>query len=68
VTGIVYTESIVHAPPEPLAAEAPYQIAIIEFEDGSRVTARIEGERVSIGDRVERTGQRGGAILFRKQA
>jgi uncharacterized OB-fold protein len=68
LTGIVYTESVVHAPPEPLAAEAPYQIAIVELEDGSRLTARIEGERVAIGDRVARSSERGGAIFFRKQA
>lgn len=49
---VVYTETVIHSAPESFAAEAPYQIAIIEFEDGRRVLVRIEGERVVIGDKV----------------
>ena len=51
-TGIIYTETIVHAAPERFAAEAPYQVAIVELEGGGRVTARITGDRVAIGDKV----------------
>ncbi len=43
----VYTETTVHT------AAVPYQIAIVELEDGSRKTVRIEGDRVAIGDPVE---------------
>lgn len=50
--GLIYTETVVHAAPEPFIAEAPYQVAIVALEDGSRVTARIEGERVAIDDMV----------------
>jgi uncharacterized OB-fold protein len=49
---IVYTETVIHSAPEAFAAEAPYQIAIVEFEDGKRELVRIDGERVAIGDRV----------------
>lgn len=49
---IVYTETVIHSAPESFAAEAPYQIAIIESEDGKRELVRIEGERVAIGDEV----------------
>lgn len=51
--GIVYTETVVHSAPEAFVPEAPYQIAIITLDKGGRVTARIEGERAAIGDRVE---------------
>ncbi len=55
-TGIVYTETIVHAAPAAFAAEAPYQVAIIRLDDGgSSVTARIQGERVAIDDAVIET-------------
>lgn len=53
---IVYTETVIHSAPEGFAAEAPYQIAIVEFEDGQRELVRIEGERVSIGDKVTPAG------------
>ncbi len=51
---IVYTETVIHSAPERFAAEAPYQIAIVEFEDHSREMVRISGARVAIGDRVEK--------------
>jgi uncharacterized protein len=50
--GVVYTETVVHLAPPAFAAEAPYQVAIVTLEDGSRLTARISGERVAIGDAV----------------
>ena len=55
-SGVVYTETVVHAAPEAFVAEAPYQIAIVTLEDGSRTTMRIIGERVGIGDRVVEEG------------
>lgn len=51
-SGIVYTETVVHLAPPAFAADAPYQVAIVTLEDGSRLTARIAGGRVAIGDRV----------------
>ena len=51
---IVYTETVIHFAPERFAAQAPYQIAVVEFEDRRREMVRISGERVVIGDRVEK--------------
>ena len=63
--GTVYTETVVHAPPQAFAAEAPYQIAIVTLDDGGRVTARIDG-RAQIDDRVEFIEERNGVPFFRK--
>lgn len=66
MTGTVYTETVVHIAPPQFAANAPYQVAIVALEDGTRVTARIDGGRVAIGDRVEAAGTRDGVPFFRK--
>ena len=57
-TGVVYTETVVHG-------EAPFQLAIINLDEGGRLTARIAGERVAIGDAVEFVEDRGGVAFFR---
>lgn len=62
----VYTETVVHSAPEAYVGEAPYQIAIVIRDDGSRVTGRITGERVAIGDEVEPSGPRDGLPCFKK--
>lgn len=63
--GIVYTETVVHAAPENLVSEAPYQIAIVDLEDGGRKTVRITGaERVTIGDPVRFSEYRNGVPCF----
>jgi len=64
--GVVYTETVVHAAPEQFAADAPYQLAIISLEEGGRLTARVDGERVVIGDRVEFVEERNGIAFFHK--
>jgi len=68
-SGIVYTETVVHAPPEQFLADAPYQLAIITLADGKRLTARIiaekEEQRVKIGDRVDFVEERAGTGFFR---
>ena len=66
--GTVYTETVVHIAPAAFQSEAPYQVAIIELRAGLRVTARIDGERVQIGDRVVESGERDGVAFFRKDA
>ena len=43
-TGTVYTETVVHAAPEQFVADAPYQLAIVTGDDGTRATVRIAGE------------------------
>ncbi len=50
--GIIYTETVVYSPPEMYVNDAPYQLAIVQLEDGKRVTGRILGERVAIGEGV----------------
>ena len=65
-TGTVYTETVVHLAPTRFAADAPYQVAIITLNDGERLTARIEGERVAIGDSVTETEARDGIPFFQK--
>jgi len=68
--GVVYTETVVFAPPEQYAADAPYQLAIIDLPSGERTTIRILGktpsERVSIGDRVTFVNCEGGVRYYRK--
>jgi uncharacterized OB-fold protein len=64
--GVIYTETMVFAPPEQFAADAPYQLAIVALEDGKRLTARILGERVSIGDAVELAETRDNIAFFHK--
>ncbi len=64
--GIVYTETVVHSAPEQFAAEAPYQLAIVTLDEGGRLTVRIEGARVQIGDKVELAGERNGIPFYRR--
>ena len=65
--GVVYTETVVHAAPEQFVADAPYQLAIVTLESGGRVTARIAGDRVQIGDAVEFMENRDSVPFFRKK-
>lgn len=62
----VYTETVIHSAPEAFINEAPYQIAIVIRDDGSRVTGRVLGDRVSIDDEVEPAETRDGVPFFRK--
>jgi uncharacterized OB-fold protein len=64
--GTIYTETVVHLAPEAFAGDVPYQVAIVEVISGSRVTARIIGDRVSIGDLVIEAEPVAGAPAFRK--
>jgi uncharacterized OB-fold protein len=58
---------VVHAAPAEFVADAPYQLAIVSLDSGGRLTARITGERVSIGDKVTLVDTRNGVEFFRKQ-
>lgn len=68
--GTVYTETIVHSPPEQYAADAPYQLAIVDLNAGGRLTVRILGkephERAHIGDRVIFVEEHDGVAYYRK--
>ncbi len=64
--GTVYTDTVVFSPPEAYINDAPYQIAIIDLDEGGRQTVRIEGDNVVIGDRVEFVDFRNGIPFYRK--
>ena len=64
--GVVYTETVVHMAPPAFEKDVPYQVAIVSLDTGERVTGRIEGERVSIDDRVTLVETRNGVPFFRK--
>jgi len=64
--GVVYTETVVHLAPEALTAEAPYQLVIVEMQDGKRRTGRMRGERVSIGDAVKLVEETDGVPFYQK--
>jgi uncharacterized OB-fold protein len=66
MTGVVYTETLIHAAPQQFLNEAPYQLIIVTLDDGTRVTGRVMEGRVSIDDRVEAVEQRNGVPYFRK--
>lgn len=65
-SGTVYTETVVYSPPEAYVNDVPYQLAIVELEGGRRVTGRVSGERVQIGDRVRFTEFRNNVPFFTK--
>jgi uncharacterized OB-fold protein len=68
--GVIYTETVVFAPPEQYAADAPYQLAIIDLDKGGRLTVRIlankAGHRAKIGDRVRFVEERNGVAYYSK--
>ncbi len=66
-SGTVYTETVVWSAPEAFVQDAPYQLAIVSLADGGRITARIAGDRVAIGDGVDFAEYRQGIPYFRKR-
>ncbi len=65
--GTVYTETVIYSAPEAFTKDVPYQTAIVSLDGGAgRVTGRIMGERVAIGDRVAEVEERDGVPYFRK--
>jgi uncharacterized OB-fold protein len=65
-SGTIYTETVVYSPPEAYVNDVPYQLAIIELATGRRVTGRVEGERVEIGDPVHFAEFRNSVPFFSK--
>ena len=62
----MYTETVIWSAPEAFAADVPYQTAIVALDGGGRLTVRVEGDRVAIGDRVAEAESRDGIPFFRK--
>jgi uncharacterized OB-fold protein len=65
-SGTVYTETVVYSPPEAYVNDVPYQLAIIELAGGRRLTGRVDGDRVQIGDRVQFAEFRNNVPFFSK--
>jgi len=56
--GKVVTYTIVHTAPEKFEGQVPYPMAIIQLEEGPRITAQlvdVELDKVKIGMKVEKT-------------
>ena len=53
--GTIYSFSEIYAPPAGFELEAPYTIAIVQLEEGPKITAQIVAPhpQVKIGDSVE---------------
>ena len=62
--GRVYSCTTLFAAAEAFEKDLPFQIAIVELEDGFRLTARITGPRVEIGDTVKFLEPKDGVHLF----
>lgn len=59
--GKIYTYSVIHTPTEEFKTIAPYVVAIVELDEGTKLTTQIvdcNPEDVEIGDEVE--------MVFRK--
>lgn len=62
--GTVYSCTMLHASATPFEKNLPFQIAIIELEEGPRLTARIQGQKVKIGDKVKQVEEKNGVQVF----
>jgi uncharacterized protein len=59
--GKIHTYSVVNSPTEDFKIIAPYVVAIVELEEGAKITSQIvdcHAEEINIGDEVE--------VVFRK--
>ncbi len=69
-SGVVYTETVIYSAAEAFASEVPFQTAIVTLDETTatpgRLTCRITGDRVAIGDRVVEVETRDGVPFFRK--
>jgi len=66
--GTIYTETLIYAAPEQFVKDAPYQLTIVTRDSGKRLTARIAGDAVKIGDKVDFAEFRDGIPFFRKHS
>lgn len=54
--GKIFTYSVIHTPTDEFKTIAPYVVAIVELEEGAKITSQIvdcKPEDVNIGDEVE---------------
>lgn len=55
-TGTIYSYTIVHAPPQGFELHNPYIIAIVELDEGPKLTAQVvdcDKKDIKIGSKVE---------------
>ncbi len=62
----VYSVTKLHSAAEAFEKDLPFQVAIVEFADGSRKTIRIRGADVAIDDPVEALEHSDGVWYFGK--
>ncbi|MBI3696207.1 MAG: OB-fold domain-containing protein, partial [Acidobacteria bacterium] len=62
--GRVYSCTTLHAAAEPFEKDLPFQIAIVELEEGARLTARIRGAAVDVDGVVRWVEERDGVHFF----
>ena len=59
---------MIFAAPEQFVSDVPYQLVIVTLDAGQRLTGRVAGERVQIGDAVNFAEYRDGIPFFRLKA
>lgn len=55
-TGTIVTHTVIRVPPAPFKDQAPYAMAVVEMDDGPRLTAQVvdcKPEQLKIGQRVQ---------------
>ena len=62
--GRVYSCTTLHAAAEPFEKDLPFQLAIVELDEGARLTARIRGAGVHVDDAVRWVEERDGVHFF----
>ncbi|MEW9674063.1 Zn-ribbon domain-containing OB-fold protein [Ammoniphilus sp. 3BR4] len=51
--GSIYSYTTIRVAGGKYASQLPYTVALVELDEGLRVTARLEGDQASIGQRVK---------------
>lgn len=67
-TGVLYSATTIRVPPVQLRHLAPYQIVLVQLDNGPRVIGRMEpGAVAHLDDRLEVVDQEGNTLIFRRQ-
>jgi uncharacterized OB-fold protein len=54
-TGTILTHTVIHTPPKPFADQAPFAVAVVEMDDGPRITTQVvdyQPEQLKVGQKV----------------
>lgn len=56
-TGTLLTYTVVRVPPAPFVDQSPYAVAIVEMDDGPRLTSMVadwrDGQKIQVGQKVK---------------